>query len=145
MIASTKHIGLVWQAAHWPGSDISPRRSKSNAWERCLGQAALRRPHPNNPCLMLVKHLYCSEEKTPTVLNVHCTGLMFDSTFVWIFTNKLAGPNAMKIVNKSSQTQPNSNRHVGNMHQSQSSLHKSRNQKDKQKTCKLKYCQLVVV
>ena len=50
--------------------------------------------------------------KTPTVLNVHCTGLMFDSTFVWIFTNKLAGPNAMKIVNKSSQTQPNSNRHV---------------------------------
>ena len=102
----------TWQAACRTDSHLSPRRSKSDAWERCLGQAALRRPNPNNPCLMLVKHLYCSEEKTPTVLNVHCTGLMFDSTFVWIFTNKLAGPNAMKIVNKSSQTQANSNRHV---------------------------------
>ena len=41
----------TWQAACRPGSHLSPRRSKSDAWERCLGQAALRRPHPNNPSL----------------------------------------------------------------------------------------------
>jgi hypothetical protein len=37
------HLGLVWieacQAACRPGSDLSPRRPKSNAWERCFGQA----------------------------------------------------------------------------------------------------------
>ena len=54
-----RHIWLEpCQAAAAPGSDLSPRPTKSCAWERCLCQAALHRREPNKPELRNLLNAY---------------------------------------------------------------------------------------